>query len=193
MKPSLFGIAVLLSLAGALAAHPANSIAQTTTETPAAGAQTTNPPPAQKKVWTNDDIDQLRDSEAGGISVVGNTPAPPSDATANQKGAGAPAKPGAAEPKVPKEKDPEWYREQLTPLYAALSKINDQIAAAQSAVDGDTRGDAGVSMNVRAPAGTPQEQLVALQKEQSAVQGKIDDLLDMARHNDIPPGDLPSS
>jgi hypothetical protein len=45
-------------------------------------------------------------------------------------------------------------------------------------------------MNVRAPAGTPQEQVASLQAQQTDIQGKIDALLDQARHNDIEPGDL---
>jgi hypothetical protein len=180
----------LLSLTGALVARPANLSAQaasTSTSTPAQSqTQTPNTPPAQKKVWTNDDVDELRDQGAGGISVMGNAPAAPATA---QK-ATATAKPAAAAPKIPNEKDPEWYRKQLAPLYDKLSQINDQIAAAQSAVDGDSRGDSGVSMGARAPAGTPQEQVAALQKEQADVQSKIDALLDQARHNDIAPGDL---
>jgi len=153
------------------------------------GSQAPNPPPAQQKVWTNDDIDHLRDSGSGGVSVIGNSPAPAPDATPASKGASTPAKP-ATTPKLPKEKDPDWYRAQLAPLYKSLDLITDQIAAAQSAADGESRGDAGVSLNVRAPAGTAQQQIVQLQKEQTDVQAKIDALLDMARHNDIPPGDL---
>ena len=190
MKPSRFIVVFLLSLAGILAVRPANLRAQassvsTTTPTPSQ-TQTANPPPPQKKVWTNDDVDGLRDQGAGGISVMGNTPAAP--ATPAQKATAA-AKP-AAPAKIPNEKDPEWYRKQLAPLYDKLSQISDQIAAAQSAVDGDSRGDSGVSMGARAPAGTPQEQVAALQKEQADVQAKIDALLDQARHNDIEPGDL---
>jgi hypothetical protein len=188
MKSSLFLSVVLVSVAGALVARPANLSAQAASTTTSAQShtQTTNPPPAQKKVWTNDDVDELRDQGAGGISVMGNAPAAPATA---QKATGA-AKPAAAAPKIPNEKDPEWYRKQLAPLYDKLSQISDQIAAAQSAVDGDSRGDSGVSMGARAPAGTPQEQVAALQKEQADVQSKIDALLDQARHNDIAPGDL---
>jgi hypothetical protein len=189
MKPSPFFALIVLSLAGALTAHPANLRAQAASASSSSSAQTQtpNPQPGQKKVWTNDDIDELRDQGAGGISVMGPAAAPATPATAQK--ATAAAKPAAA-PKIPDEKNPEWYRKQLAPLYDKLSQISDQIAAAQSAVDGDSRGDSGVSMGARAPAGTPQEQVAALQKEQADVQAKIDALLDMARHNDIEPGDL---
>ncbi|MGD0840972.1 MAG: hypothetical protein ABSA32_07440 [Candidatus Acidiferrales bacterium] len=191
MKTSHLHVAMLLLLAGTLAVRPANLRAQapsasTGSQTPGA-SQAPAPAPAatQKKVWTNDDLDQLRDQ--GGISVIGKSSAP--NAATPQNGPAQPAKPAVA-PKLPKEKDPEWYKEQLAPLYTALDRINSEIAAAQSAVDGETRGDAGVSMGARAPAGTPQEQLVALQKQQQDIQTKIDNLLDQARHNDLPPGDL---
>jgi hypothetical protein len=180
---------VLLSLAGILAACPASLHAQTPSGSTGTQTPSTSPAPApaatQKKVWTNDDLDQLHDQ--GGVSVIGK-PSAPSAATP-QGGSAQPAKPAVAS-KLPKEKDPEWYKEQLAPLYTALDRINSEIAAAQSAVDGDTRGDAGVSIGARAPAGTPQEQLVALQKAQQDTQTKIDNLLDQARHNDIEPGAL---
>jgi len=185
MKPSPFFGVVLFSLAAIFAAHPANLRAQAASTSTSSQTQTANPPPPQKKVWTNDDVDELRDQGAGGISVMGPAAAPAT--TPAQK---ATAKPAAGAPKIPNEKDPEWYRKQLAPLYDKLSQISDQIAAAQSAVNGDSRGDSGVSMGARAPAGTPQEQVVALQKEQQDVQSKIDALLDQARHNDIAPGDL---
>jgi len=192
MKPSRFFALILLSLVGTLATHPANLRAQaastsSSTQT-SSQTQTSNPPPAQKKVWTNDDIDELRDQGAGGISTMGPAAAAPASTPAQK--ATAAAKPAAAAPKIPDEKNPEWYRKQLAPLYDKLSQISDQIAAAQAAVDGDSRGDSGVSMGARAPAGTPQEQVAALQKEQADVQAKIDALLDQARHNDIEPGDL---
>jgi hypothetical protein len=190
MKPSPFFALIVLSLAGELTAHPANLRAQAASASSSSSAQTQtpNPQPGQKKVWTNDDIDELRDQGAGGISVMGPAAAAPATPATAQKATAA-AKPAAA-PKIPDEKNPEWYRKQLAPLYDKLSQISDQIAAAQSAVDGDSRGDSGVSMGARAPAGTPQEQVAALQKEQADVQAKIDALLDMARHNDIEPGDL---
>jgi hypothetical protein len=189
MKTLHWNVVLLLSLSAGVAAHPANLRAQApSTTTPPLQTQTSNPPPApQQKVWTNDDIDQIRNQGAGGISVMGPA-APAPSATTTQKGTAA-AKPAAA-PKVPNEKDPEWYRKQLTPLYEKLDQISQQMATAQAAVDGDSRGDSGVSMGARAPAGTPQEQVVALQKEQADVQAKIDALLDLARHNDIEPGAL---
>jgi hypothetical protein len=189
MRNLHLSLILLLSLAAGLALRPAVLRAQAPSAP--AQSQTPNPPPAQKKVWTNEDIDQLRDQGAGGISVMGPAapPATPSAQQGNPAASGAPAKPAKA-PALPKEKDPEWYRQQLAPLYAALDRINTQLAAAQAAVDGDSRGEGGVSMNTRAPQGTPQEQVATLQNEQAQVQARIDALLDMARHNDIEPGDL---
>ncbi|MGB6198396.1 MAG: hypothetical protein WA871_05070 [Candidatus Acidiferrales bacterium] len=188
MKTVPLSVAFVLSLAVGIGAFPAHLQAQAPSTPTQNQTQAPTPPPPQKKVWTNDDIEQIRNQGAGGISVMGP------DATSTQKSTAtapaAPAKPGAKAPALPKEKDPEWYRQQLAPLYTALDRIHDEMTAAQSAVSGDSRGDSGVSMGARAPAGTPQEQVIALQKEEQDTQAKIDALLDMARRNDIPPGDL---
>ena len=148
MKNPFLSVAVVLSLAFVLGTQPVALRAQAPSAAPQTPTQTQTPntAPAQKKVWTNDDMDELRDQGAGGISVIGSAPA-------------AAATPAAA--KVPDEKNPDWYRKQLAPLYESLDRINDQIAAAQSAIDGDSRGDSGVSMGARAPAGTPAEQVTA--------------------------------
>src|SRR5580658_5474468 len=139
MKTRHLNVVLLLSLAGAFGAHPAALRAQApSTTAPPSQTETSNPPPApQQKVWTNDDIDQIRNQGAGGISVMG--PAAPAG-TAQAQGStsatpAAGAKPAAKGPALPKEKDPEWYREQLAPLYTALDRISQQLATAQAAVD----------------------------------------------------------
>jgi len=182
--------ALALSVAGsALAREQSSSQSQAPpASSQAAPQQQPKPAPPAKKVWTNDDIDALR--EHGGVSVVGggSAPAPASGGPA-ANGANTPGAP-ANQPPLPKEKDPAWYRKNLVPLYAKLDALNGQIATAESAVSGDTSGSATVSMDAMGSAATPQQQLTQLQQQQQQVQDQIDNLEDMARHNGIEPGAL---
>lgn len=183
----------LLVCALALAASgsaQAPSQSPSPSQPPAAGSQAA---PAQqqpksgespaKKVWTNDDIGELREHD--GVSVVGGGSAPAPNGTA----ANASATPGKKQP-LPKEKDPDWYKKQLAPLYARLDALHTAISNAESAVSGDTRGSATVSMDATGNAATPQQQLTQLQQEQQQVQAQIDNLEDLARHNGLEPGAL---
>jgi len=183
--------ALALSVAGSALARE-QSPSQSQAQAPPASSQAAPPqqpkpaPPAPaKKIWTNDDIDALR--EHGGVSVVGGGPAPAPDGTA-VNGANTPGTPGRQP--LPKEKDPDWYKKQLAPLYAKLDALNTAVANAESAVSGDTRGSATVSMDAMGSAATPQQQLTQLQQLQQQVQDQIENLEDMARHNGIEPGAL---
>jgi hypothetical protein len=168
------------------AAGTASVRAQAQSQPSAASAQAPSqqPKPSQppKKIWTNDDLDALR--EHGGVSVVGNSGGASGGTTASAPGTtGNP-------PAVSREKDPIWYKKQLAPLYAKLDVLNQAIANAQAAVSGDTRGSDSVNLGTMGIMATPQDQLKQLQQQQQAVQDQIDALLDMARHNGVAPGDL---
>jgi len=91
---------------------------------------------------------------------------------------------------LPNEKNPSWYKKQLDPLYAKLDAINAQIANAEAALSGDTRGSDSVSLNAYGMTATPGDQLKELQAQKQDVQDKIDALLDAARHNGVEPGEL---
>ncbi len=162
---------------------------QTPAASPQAAPQQPKPAPPAKKVWTNDDVDALREHGGGGVSVVGGAAPAAGGATAN--GTNAPGT-GANQPPpaLPKEKDPAWYKKQLAPLYAKRDALDTAIASAEAAVSGDTRGSATVDMTAFGAAATPQDQLKQLQDQKQQVQNLIDALEDMARHNGLEPGSL---
>jgi hypothetical protein len=150
------------------------------------------PRPAQgnqnqpKKVWTNDDMDQLR--ARGLISIVGQEAAE----TATQ----APAAP--AEPTYPiyesRLDDPEWYADKAADLQAELDKreaaLREQQAAIAQAANRIT--EPGLSL-VKDNAGvTPAAGVANLQAQVQEVQNQLDELSDLARQHDIPPGVLRS-
>jgi hypothetical protein len=187
-KPSLFfggALAFLLFLA------PVTGHAQSGTAAPAAAspapapavsstsvAQSQAAPIANAKpakVWTNEDMGKL----SGGVSVVGKPPSPNASSTS--------AKPRG----YSMEKDPNWYRKQLQPLQAEIDQLNAQIEKTKAFLSGDHVND--TSGTIRAyygVPGNPQDQLKKLEARRDKDVATVNDLLDRARHNDIPPGAL---
>lgn len=187
--------ALALSVAGSA---PARGQSPSQTQAPAAGSRTPaaspqaapqqpKPAPPAKKVWTNDDVDALREHGGTGVSVVGGAAPAADGAPAN--GANTPGT-RANQPPLPKEKDPAWYKKQLAPLYAKRDALDTEIANAEAAVSGDTRGSATVDITASGAAATPQDQLKQLRDQQQQVENLIDALEDMARHNGLEPGSL---
>ena len=137
-------------------------------------------PPANvkpTKVWTNDEVDSLRRESS--VSIVG-------------KSGQQAVRPSSAKPKgYSMEKDPNWYRRQLQPLQAEIDQLDAQIEKTKAFLSGERVNDAPASQGAYyGLAGNPQEQLRKLEGRRDKDVAKVNDLLDRARHNDIPPGDL---
>ena len=151
----------------------ANQPASATSAPPPAAQSQAAPLPNAKpaKVWTNDEVDTLRNNP--GVSVVGNRT--PQNASAKSKG-------------YSQEKDPAWYRKQLAPLRAEIEKLDPQIAKFKAFLSGENIGDPATMHRQLVPS--PQDQLKKMEEKRQADAAKIDDLLDRARHNGIEPGAL---
>ena len=149
------------------------------------------PHPAQgnqnqpKKVWSNDDMDELR--ARGLISIVG----PEVNEAATIRAAPAPS-----EPVFPiynsRLEDPEWYAEKAADLQAELDKREaalreEQTALAQAA---DRITQPGVALDKPTIGVTPQAAIAILEAQVGEVQNQLDELSDLARQNNIPPGVL---
>lgn len=151
------------------------------------------PRPAQgdqkqaKKVWTNDDMDQLR--ARGLISIVGQEATePPAQASAARAETAYPVYESRLD-------DPEWYAENAANLQAELDRrvaalTQQQTAIAQAVNQRAT--DPGLALNKDGPGMTPAEGLANLQAQVQEVQDQLDQLSDLARQHDIPPGVLRS-
>ena len=172
MRTYLFPLAAVFALAIAFPSLAAEK------PRPAQGNQ--NQP---KKVWTNDDMDQLR--AQGLISIVGQVPE-----TVTQ----APAAP--SEPAFPiyasRLEDPEWYAEKAADLQAELDRREaalrqEQMALAQAA---ERKAQPGIALDNGNVGITPEAGIATLEAQVGEVQSQLDDLSDLARRNNIPPGVL---
>jgi opacity protein-like surface antigen len=170
--------ALLAALALALSASVAAAQAP---QTPS-----TQKPPVRKakRVWTNDDLDELKarshwasgtDSSSGGSTQAG-TP----DGGAS----------GDKQPPPPREKDPKTYQKQLAPLRAQLAQIDSQIRSLRNSLNNPISGTNSVNLGTATVTGRPEHQIEALEKQRQQIQQRIDAIEDEARRNGISPGDV---
>ena len=178
----VLALALAFALAMAFADVPALASQQSQQAQP---AQQTPPekekPDARrpKKVWTNDDMQGL--GGTSGVSVVGGGSA----------AAGGVRDNAAAQPKgSAKEKDPNWYRQQLAPLRSELERLDKEIVRTREFINGEHTGEGRLKVNVFSVPMNPADQIAQLEKRKATTQTKIDALEDLARRNDIPPGAL---
>lgn len=147
-------------------------------QAPPAPPEKAKPEPQKtKKVWTNDNLQDL--GGKSGVSVVGDA-----------RGA---ADVDKAEPKLAgyvKEKDPNWYRKQLVPLRAEIERLDKEITKTREFINGGHTGEGQLKINVFSVPMNPADQIAQLEKRKATIQSKIDALEDQARRNDIPPGAL---
>jgi hypothetical protein len=166
-------------LAAALALLVACSTQAAEKPRPAQGNQ--NQP---KKVWTNDDLDQLR--TRGLISIVGRevtetaaqTPSAPSENTFPVYAS--------------RLDDPEWYADQATDLQAELDRREAALRQQQEAIAqaADRISQPGIALDKDGAGVTPAAGVANLQAQVQEVLSQLDELSDLARQHDIPPGAL---
>ena len=130
------------------------------------------------KVWTNDDLEKLH--AAGLISIVGQV----DEGTSVSESA-------------PRDyevtQDPQWYAEQAARLRDELEYRQAQLRDYRQALD-DARSlkesTGGINLVGEDFAVTPEAGIEILQQRVNEAQARLDDLEDLARHNDIEPGML---
>ncbi len=166
----------LLAHAQAPTSNPAAEAPTASGQTPAQSSVQQTP---AKKVWTNEDVGELRNESA--ISTFGSNS---KSSTAKSSSAGQ--KPAS------KGKDAKWYRDQITKLEASVPPLDDQIAELQAAIDGKPTGNGTESARPRGvKADSWPVEMDNLQKKRSTVLSQINALYDDARHNGIPDSALP--
>ena len=177
-------LSFILILAAAIA------IPSRAAEKPSAAQGNQNQP---KKVWTNDDMDQLHTK--GLISVFNQVPEATTQTTTQTPAATSePAPAPALATYTPRLEDPQWYADKAADLQAELDRRQaalqqQQMALAQAA---NRITQPGVSMDQPTIGVTPAAALAVLETQVNDVQSQLDELNDLARQNNIPPGDLRS-
>ncbi len=130
-------------------------------------------------VWTNDDLEKLRDVP-GLISIVGQI----DEETQVPESAPAP---------YVETQDPEWYAEQAANLRDELERRQAQLHEYLQAIE-DARSlrntTGGINLAEGDIAITLEDGIELLQQRVNEAQMGLDDLEDLARRNDIPPGTL---
>jgi hypothetical protein len=143
------------------------------------------------KVWTNEDLERLR--APGLISIVGSIeeeqPAPTTGPVPYEEMSAPEPSPT---PYV-ETQDPEWYAEQATRLRNQLEYRQAQLSEYRQALE-DARSlretTGGINLVGENFAITPEAGIEILQQRVSETQAKLDELEDLACHNDIEPGTL---
>lgn len=146
--------------------------------------------PRRPKVWTNDDIEELK-RRPGSISVLGTAAPPPAaraegqevEESADEGGEAGEAPP---QPKEPKETDPEYWQKKLKPLRDELAQIDQQLQQLRS-------GQGQASSNALSVSGSNAGVDVAdtirrLEQRRAQVQQQIEDLQLEAKRKGIAPG-----
>jgi hypothetical protein len=130
------------------------------------------------KVWTNDNLERLH--QAGLISIVGQVDEESSI-------------PESAPQSDEITQNTEWYAEQAATLRDELEYRRAHLREYQEALE-DARSlketSAGIDLVGEDFAITPEAGIEILQQRVTEAQGRLDDLEDLARRNDIEPGPL---
>jgi hypothetical protein len=151
-----------------------------------AATSTTNPTPRpdrEKKVYTNDDIDQMWPKDS--FAVV--------SASQVQAGGTAPNGTTLTIQPVDPEKDPLWYAKQVVVLEAELNRIaNKEERSLEFRTSGSTGTLPGVHIGLRLNAPcegiTTDNEIAQLDLRRQEIEQQLAGLEDTAQQNDLPPG-----
>lgn len=155
-----------------------------------AATERANPPaetPQRPKVWTNDDLERLR--EEGAINVVGAAaPAAPAAGAAEEEGGEASAE-EKPQPKPPKEETPEYWQERLKPLRDELAQIDKQLQQLRAGQKGQASSNA-ISLTADNPGVQVEDTIRQLEKRRTDLQQQIENIQLEAKRKGIDPGYL---
>lgn len=151
------------------------------------GAQTATgqKPKKAKKVWTNDDLEQLRGTAP--VSVPGGAGTPEGTAA---KGAGEEAAGGEEKGPYVKEKDPKWYAQRMASLRDELDRTDKEISRLRNFLQNPSSGQAGMALGQENARLSPANQIDQLQRQREKISRQMSDLETEARRNGISPGAL---
>ena len=137
------------------------------------------------RVWTNDDLEQLR--ERSPINVLGRAPtAGPTGEAAPGEEEAAPEDTAEEEKAPPKEETREYWQERIKPLHDELEKIDEQLRKFRQGL-GQTPSNA-LDVNSASPGVELEDTLRGLAQRRTQIQRQLDDIRAEARRKHVPPG-----
>ncbi len=177
--PAIFVLALGISMPHAAlgqnvpAATQDTTAAQPQSDAPQESQPSTASTTPTKKVWTNDDVGDLRGRSAiSTVGVAANTKQPKQQST-----------------KVASPATINSYRNQILKLQAQLPDMDSKIADLQGVLSGNTVN------SVRHATGAKiddwHDELAKLQEQRAATVSKISELQDQARHSGVPENQIP--
>ncbi len=159
----------------------------TLSATPSAAAQSasstntsTSTSASTRHVWTNEDLETLRDKTP--MPVLGEPPAAAGDTRADAD--------AFAKEQRQREQRAERYRRQLQPLYAELPQIEGEIAEMRRWQDGSYRMTGMWPLRFAGMPLNPADRIAQLEAREREVRERIGSLEDEARHGGVLPGEL---
>jgi hypothetical protein len=179
MRHFPFPIAICAGFAAVAAASVATPTPARAQDVPTASQQV-----AANHVWTNQDMDRLR--AEGLISTF----SPASGGAAPQQTQAPEAVPM---PQPIREEDPQWYADQAARLQAELAERQANLQRYLQAIQNTKEHEdmmSGISLDAPIVGITPQDGVEILQAGVDEIQADLDNLADLAREHDIPPGAL---
>ena len=169
----------LLWLAISILTHAQQQAAQSGTASsasPTSSSHTSDTPAAKhagKKVWTNEDLENLDDHSVNGAVINNRASSPKHTAKSTQV----------------KSRDAKWYRGEIARLEARIPPLDDQIHDLEAALNGEPVNSSGHFM--WSGQDDWHDQLARLEKQRADIEDKIANLEDEARHNGVPANTLP--
>jgi hypothetical protein len=138
-----------------------------------------------QKVWSNDDIQFLRENAPISLFNPASTQEPASSATPNQA---APVRRSYVNDPYVKEQDPDWYAGEISDRREELDSVDTQLQQIANRVKtGEGFSDA-FPLYKSSPGILLSGTIQVLQEADRELRSEIDDLQDLARYNGLPPG-----
>ena len=137
------------------------------------------------KVWSNDDIQFLRENAPISLFNPASTQEPAASATPNQA---APLRRSYVNDPYVKEQDPDWYAGEISDRREELDSVDTQLQQIANTVKtGEGFSDA-FPLYKSSPGILLPGTIQVLQEADREVRSEIDDLQDLGRYNGLPPG-----
>jgi hypothetical protein len=190
MRNSICAISIVPAvLAAALSCVIAIPAFASGEDKPAAPSSTAARPDREKKVYTNEDLDQMWPKPQAVASDLQTYPTSAYTPPAARRMAAVSRPPSTASAPVTRENNPLWYAEQAESLYAELDRLSSREDSLRDFRD--TGADSGVTIGLQFDAPcegiTTDNAIQQLVTRRQEIEQQLSDLHNTAQQNGVPP------